>query len=276
MARHSLLESQVAVSEPFRIAPLLPLLGGDGRFYVLALSENGVRLLQGTRHTTSAVDLGSAPTSLAEALRAHDRDEPLQFHTQPSLGRGRRGAIFHGQGVGIDTKKDDRVPLVLAAVGELMPLYRQASTYPHLLNRGIEGNPDRLSPSELHDCAWPLVEPLFRQEEEEALARYRQLTGTGRTASKVAEVVPAACRGEVETLFVARDGKCWGTFDAAACRVEEHEREKPGDDDLLDLAAAQTLQRGGSTHLLARSQMPDTALLAAIFHLPLARHGKRP
>jgi hypothetical protein len=289
------LESQVAAGRRFRIAPLLPLLSGDGRFYLLALSENGVRLLQGTRRTTSEVDLSGVPTSLAEALRAHDRDEPLQFHTQPAQGWGRRGAIFHGQGVGIDNKKDDLllffqrvnrglhavleadwVPLVLAAVGELMPLYRQANTYPHLLDRGVEGSPDRLSARELHDRAWPLVEPLFHKAREEALARYRQLAGTGRTASDVAAVLPAACRGEVETLFVARDEKCRGLFDPASGRVEEHAREEVGDDDLLDLAASQTLRHGGGTYALARSQMPDAALLAAIFHLPLARHGKRP
>src|SRR5262245_27546155 len=39
----------VVVGNRFYITPLLPLLSGDGRFFVLALSQNAVRLLQGTR-----------------------------------------------------------------------------------------------------------------------------------------------------------------------------------------------------------------------------------
>ncbi|MBI5252699.1 MAG: hypothetical protein HY912_24655, partial [Desulfomonile tiedjei] len=38
----------VVVSDRFHTKPLLPLLSGDGLFYVLALSQNQVRLLQGT------------------------------------------------------------------------------------------------------------------------------------------------------------------------------------------------------------------------------------
>jgi hypothetical protein len=44
----------VVVTDRFHIKPLLPLLSGDGRFYVLALSQSEVRLLQGTRYSVSA------------------------------------------------------------------------------------------------------------------------------------------------------------------------------------------------------------------------------
>jgi hypothetical protein len=46
----------VIVSERFHVKPLLPLLSGDGRFYVLALSQNEIRLLQGTRYSVEQVD----------------------------------------------------------------------------------------------------------------------------------------------------------------------------------------------------------------------------
>jgi hypothetical protein len=76
------------------------------RFYVLALSQNSVRLFQGTRFTVSAVDLKGVPRNLAETLRTHDKDEVLTFHSRPTSG-GSWGAIFEGHGVGTDDAKDD-------------------------------------------------------------------------------------------------------------------------------------------------------------------------
>jgi hypothetical protein len=287
----------VVVGERFQVKPLLPLLDGDGRFFVLALSQNGVRLLQGTRQDISAVDLKDTPANLVEALQNHDRDEPLMYHTCPAGGAGSWGAIYHGQGVGIDDEKDDllryfqqidrglhpvlreeRAPLVVAAVDYLLPIYRQANRYPHLLSKGLEGNPDRLSDPELHDRVWPLVEPIFRQAQEKALARYQQLAGTGRTACEVADVVPAAYQGQVETLLVALNQQRWGQFDQVSGSVisvsdrpaaePTDENEQPGTEDLLNVAAIHTLLHGGTVHLLPAAEVPG-GLLAAILRTPL-------
>lgn len=37
------------VDDRFHVTPLLPLLAGDGHFFVLALSQNQIGLLEGTR-----------------------------------------------------------------------------------------------------------------------------------------------------------------------------------------------------------------------------------
>jgi hypothetical protein len=58
------LSELVIVGEAFYLKPLLPLLTGDGRFYVLALSQNAVRLLQGTRHSVELIDLPGVPLSM--------------------------------------------------------------------------------------------------------------------------------------------------------------------------------------------------------------------
>lgn len=285
----------VMVAERFQVTPLLPLLTDNGRFFALALSQNAVRLLHGTHYSVTEIDLQGVPRNLAEALLTHDRDEVLTFHTRPAGGIGSWGAIFHGHGVGIDDKKDDlllyfqridrglhavlreeHAPLVLAAVDYLHPLYRQASTYPHLLEQGLDGNPDRLSARELHDRAWILVQPLFQERRERAAAQYRQLAGTGRTAGAAAEVVPAAYQGQVETLFVARGRQRWGRFDPATQKVEEHEHVEPGDEDLLNFAAVHVLRHGGTVYAPEPEQVPGGGLMVAVFRLPLAKHGKRP
>ncbi len=284
----------VVVANRFSVIPLLPLLSGNGRFFVLALSQNAVRLLQGTRHSVSEVDLKGVPRNLAEALLTHDRDEPLTFHTRPTSG-GSWGAIFAGHGVGIDDAKDDllryfqridrglhpllreeKALLVLAAVDYLQPIYRQANTYSHLLEQGVEGNPDRLSGRELHDRAWPLVQPLFEAEQERAAAQYRQLAGTEHASGDLEAVVVAAYEGRVETLFVAQGLQVWGVFDPTAGRVEKHQEASFGDVDLLELAVAHALTHGRTVYAVEPERVPSNREVAAIFCLPLPKHGKRP
>ncbi len=287
-------EEQVAVGRHFVLTPLLPLLAGSGRFFVLALSRNGVRLLQCSRETASAVPLPGVPKDLEEAMSRHDVDEPLTFHSHPAVGQGRKGTIFHGHGVGIDDAKDDllryfqavdrglrplfrgeRTPLVLAAVDYLQPIFRRACSYAGLLPDGLEGNPDRTSDRELHERAWPLVEPIFRRNQEKALALFRQLHGTGRASSRIDEVVPAACRGGVEVLFTARGRSATGLLVEPSGEVDLHEPAQPGDEDLVNLAAVHTLRHGGSVYALPPGELPGESPLAGIFWLPLAhRAGK--
>ncbi len=283
-------EELVIVTDRFHIKPLLPLLSGDGRFYVLALSQNEVRLLQGTRYSVSEVDLEDVPESLAEALRYNDPEKRLQFHTGTRTpgSKGERPAIFHGQGVAsADDPKDyilryfhqvdeglhglllrgEEVPLVLAGVDYLLPLYKEANSYPHLVDEGIEGNPEAMSAEELHEHAWAIVHPLFLSARKEAAALYRQLAGAGseQASSDRKEIIPAAYHGRVDTLFVAVGLQQWGAFDPETNAVHLHERAEPGDEDLLDFAAIHTLSNGGSVHAVEPEKVPDDAPLAAVF-----------
>src|SRR5688572_13443417 len=100
-------EELVVVNERFHVKPLLPLFTGDGYFFVLALSQNAIRLLQCTRDSFSEVELQGVPTSMEEALQFDDPERQLQYHTGSSSpgGAGKRPAIFHGQGVGVDDVK---------------------------------------------------------------------------------------------------------------------------------------------------------------------------
>jgi hypothetical protein len=161
-------------------------------------------------------------------------------------------------------------------VDYLQPIYRQANTYPDLLEGGIEGNPDRLSNKELHDRAWPLVKPFFEEARQRAVAQYRQLAGTGHASCDLEAVVAAGHQGRVETLFVALGRQVWGVFDPSTGQLERHEQALFGDVDLLDLAAAHTLAHGRTVYAVEPEQVPSGTDVAAIFCLPLPKHGKRP
>jgi hypothetical protein len=271
----------VVVGDRYHLKPLLPLLYGDGRFYLLALSQHRVRLFAGDRDGLRELALPGVPAGLAEAMRLEDREEQLQLH-QSGLARpgGRPAAIFHGHGVGADDAKDrilrffrevdhgvqravgnGQAPLVLAAVDYLRPLYRAASTHPQILERGVSGNPDHLGPHELHRRAWALVGDRFRSDQRAVAGRCRALEQRGRATSDLRRIVAAALGGRVESLLVPMGTEHWGSVDPATGAAQLHRRARPGAVDLLDLAAVETLRHGGTAYPLQEGQTRPAAIL---------------
>ncbi len=278
--------SLVTVADRFHIKPLLPLLTGDGRFFVLALSQNRVRFFQGSRFNLNPVeDMGNIPGSLKEALGPDDLGSSVQYRTGMSDGRGGHTAIYHGQGYGSeDAKKDlgryfsqidravrellrdDTAPLVLAGVDYLLPIYRESSTHPNLAEGGITGSPDRLSTEELHKAAWELVRGHFRREEETAAARYRAMAGTGLTSDDIRTALVAAFNGRVDSLFVAIGVHQWGVYCEDTATVQLTERDHADSEDLLDLAAVYTLNNGGTVYAVPKTRIPaEGRAVAALF-----------
>ncbi len=280
-------EAQAVVADRFYIKPLLPLLADDGQFFILALSQNQVRLLQGTRHSIREIDVPEIPASLAETTGAAGPEKQLQFHTGtgPS-GSGRRAAIFHGHSA--DNKQsrtntlryfrqinnglsvwlaNEHAPLLLAGVDYLLPLYREVNSYPHLVEEVITGNPEKLRPEELRQQGWAIVEPLFQQARRQADSQYQQLIGSGneKAANDSIQIIQAAFYGRIETLFAALGQQMWGRFDPETGTVELHQEKERGDGDLLNAAVIQTMINGGTVYVARPEEMPDRNILAAVY-----------
>jgi hypothetical protein len=274
----------VIVARRFQLKPLFPLLTGDGHFYILALSQNEVRMLEATRHSVDEIEVEQLPGSFREAVGLDDQEKGLQFHTRSADRGGQRAAMFHGHGPGGEITKelltkyfrqideavcgllnDDPAPLVLAGVDYYFPIYREVSRCRQLAGEGVAGNPETLKPAELHAKAWPLVEPMFRQARQAALARFQQLAGTGRTSTNVEEILPAAHQGRVEAALVATDRQQWGTFDSKTQAVVLQETADAHNEDLTDRVAIEAYLKRGVVYALPSGDLPDGAALAAIY-----------
>ena len=274
----------VVIGSGYHIKPLLPFFSTDGHFYILALSQKEIRLFEGTRDCVDAIEMENMPESMAESLQLDRIESHLQFHTSTSgpSSEGRAG-VHHGHDPSDENKTrilkwfkmidaempkvfiGSQSPLVLAGVDFLFPLYREANSYPHLVEEGIPGSPDELTPEELHKLAWPIVEPYFMQIQEHVVGKYHQLTNSGQTTIDVQEAVQAAHQGRIAELIVALNVHVWGDFETSTNTVTLHGDAQEGDKDLLDLASIQTILNGGSVFAVEKEQVPGGGPLAAIF-----------
>ncbi len=279
------------VNDRFYIKPLLPMLSGDGAFYLLTLTQGGVQLFYGSRFSLSEVELGEGvPKSLAEELRYDDFEASLQSHTAsaPSVGGDRGSAIFHGHAGGgekSETKEhllrffrqldngvrdiiegNEHPPLLLAGIDSLRGLYGQVNQYKNLLAEGVDHDPEALTTQELHERAWSIVKPIFATKQQDALDAYHHLAGTAdaRAAHTIEQIAPAAYFQRVDTLFMPQDISIWGTFDPTKNKVLTQQERQPGDEDLVDFAAVHTLVNGGTVYMVEPERLPEGTTLAAI------------
>ncbi len=283
-------EPLVVVAERFHLKPLLPLVFENGRFYLLSLDHEAMKIYQGSRFAMSQLELQDVPEGLADFLEPELREQRLQFHTTTVTpgGMGSRPAVFHGQGA-IEIQEEDELipyfqqvdegvqelldgetaPLVLAGVEYLLPMYRQVNHYPYLADQGIPVDPDALDEKTLHDRAWEIVEPQLQADRREAQNRYLSLAGSGsdQVATEVETVVPAAFYKRVDLLFVLLDTHVWGTFERTQegrGAVEIHDERQPGDEDLLNVAAIHAMFNGAKVYAVELDEMPGDGPLAAV------------
>ncbi|MBI4333928.1 MAG: hypothetical protein HY673_21915 [Chloroflexi bacterium] len=277
----------LTVSDRFHVRPLLTLLTGDGSFYVLAISQKDLRLLLCTRYTACEIDLEDVPKAVVHLMEYDERERYkfVGYHPAAAPAVGRWAAAFHGQTMGMEhTKKEvlehfqrvdrginkmlagERTPLVLAAVDYLHPIYREANTYPHLLEQGIQGNPEGVSCGELHRLGWAVAEPYFARKYREAVSRYEKTRGSARASGEIKDIVAAAYYGRVYSLFVALSQQCWGAFNPDTGEVKfSPDGQQPGAADLLDFAAAHTLINDGDVYVVKPEDVPENKVMAAVF-----------
>lgn len=270
------LPERIRIGSRFHLRPLIGALRPTYSFYVLALSQNRVRLFEGTAKDIRELDAEGVPQGLADALKYDDYEKQVQFHSRTpaaAAGRGRRNAIFHGHGGTSENLKSDLfryfrqvdaalkelVPadgqLLLAGVDYLVPIYHEANTHANLLDLVITGNSDNTSAHEIHAEALTLLEPRLGAGVREALEVFSASQARGSGSGDLRDVLSAALEGRIDTLIVADEDTVWGAYDEESGSVTVRPDPGWGDLDLLDLAVAATLSHGGTVHVLSAREV---------------------
>ena len=278
-------EERAVVKNSFYLKPLFSLLAADQQFYVLALSHKDARLLRGTRGLVEEMDLSYIIEKFEEKFAGELPEQSLQFHTKAQQAGGTRPAIFYGGGGDLNNVQREKlrkyfrfidaelpqligemnVPLVLACVEELVPLYREASKYPLLMEQNIKGNPERMKAQEIHRAAMEIMEPYFQKQLEEVKKKYTEQKGTGKASNNLREILPAAFQGRISELFVDPWAQQWGWYYQDEEEINWQQESLPENEELYDLVATETFVHKGDVYALNADQLPDNEPIAAIF-----------
>ena len=134
-----------------------------------------------------------------------------------------------------------------------------------LLADGIKVDPDSLTPEQLREQAWQVMEPDYRARlallnDEFAIARSAQLG-----LDDVDAVAQAAAAGRVETLMVEAGRQIGGRIDAGNGRVELDELDHPELDDVLDDLGELVRAKGGRVAVIPGDRMPTESGVAATY-----------
>jgi len=269
---------------------LLPLLSwetSDAPYFVLAVSQNAVRLLTGTRSRIEEVTLPGLPTNLTTALDYDTRQETVQMHSGTPRMAGKEGVVFHGQGGEVDVAKQeltnyfreiDRAlgdylqlhsePLIFAGVDYLFPIYQAVNSYANLASTPIAGNPELLTAPEIRARAWPLVETFVRDRKRVEADKYWSSVNHGRTSNRTDEILAAGDAGAVETLFVNPSMRLLGKFSPETAMVRPDDTPRPDSEELANLAAIFVLRTGGRVETVPSGNVPGGGTMAAVMRYP--------
>ena len=263
----SRLTGGVHVSDRFHLKPLLRSVTFGHGGLVLALTENGVRLVRFHADLPAeeirVADMPKDAASFAGKSTLNDRTDVTRSGGSDGQKLRLRQYARRVDEVLRPVLKGGQTPLILAASEPLASIYRSVNTYEHLAGQGL-ANPVDMSPAQLASAARTVLDDLYAGEVEEIRKLMDQRAGQGRTILDVAQAAHAAAAGAIDTLMVDMDIVMPGFVDEASGLVSFAETDDARAYDVIDEIAVLALLAGGRVMAVRSADLPDGAVVAAI------------
>jgi hypothetical protein len=247
------LPASVAVSDRFRVLPLLRAVTFPHAAWVRAIAKGGVRLLEvGPEGPATAVDVPDMPQDAWEAAPGDKRARVRAVAFARAVDHALRGVVGGSE-----------LPLLLAADVDLASRYRQISTLSNLARPRIPGSPERTPDAELATAAREILDEHYAAELVELAETFDVRASQGRVAQDLTEVARYATHGAVDTIWVDLDANVPGSVDEASGAVIMTEDESD-DHDVLDEVARRVRAAGGRVLAVRAADVPGNGPVAAI------------
>ncbi len=261
------------VSDRFHLKPLIRTVTFPNEAFILALSENAVRLVEAFAELPAQqVTVSELPRSAADAVgRATVNERSPRGRLQGSEGQK---VLLRQYARQIDaalrpTLAGRDTPLILAATEPMASIFRSVNSYPGLAHEAISTNPDRVSDADLGAAARPILDRIYASDLEAMKALFERRREQGRATTDVAQAARAATFGAVEYLLVDIDQVIPGTVDEADGRVTFGEGQPEKTYGIVDEIAKRALITGARVLGVREDDIPGRAPLAATLRYPL-------
>lgn len=258
----------VEVSDRFHVKPLFRALTFPQSALVLALAAGSVRVVDVEPDMPAeAMPVPDMPRDAAShAGKASTKDRSASRRLQGSEGEKvlltqyARAVARALRPVAVAAD----VPVILAAAEPLASIYRGVDASDHLVEPGIDGNPEARSDSDLAAAARGVLDQVYAQSLAEIRGVFEARTNTGRATADVATAARAATMGAVDTLLVDMDETLPGLVDEDSGAVTFNTPDDASDYGILDEIARRTYLNGGRVLAVRRADIPGGERLAAI------------
>lgn len=211
------LSAVAMASDRFFIKPLLRAFAFPQAGFVLAASQNAVRLVEVTPDAPAFdVAVADLPRDAASSVgKASLGGRSPSGRIQGSEGQKVR---LHQYSRAIDRAirpvlSGQKLPLILAAAEPLASIYRSVNTYAGLAEATIEGNPETLSDADIAAAARTVLDGIYEKQLDEVRLEFDERSAQGRASSDLSDIARAATFGAVDTLLVDIDGIVPGVID---------------------------------------------------------------
>jgi hypothetical protein len=274
-------KEELFINSSFYVSPLMPILTSNEQFYMLVFSKHVSHFYLGDAFGMQELEVEGLPQGVDDVIHFEEKDKSQLFRgggTAPG-----QPANFHGHGSGLADDREyviqylkeldqtlwkevlanNHKPLILAAVDNLVALYRQNSHYKHISEEAIIGNYEREDKLTLWEKAREKLTPYFKAVHDDALKNYYNQIATPLTSSMPETVIPASFYSRISDLFVQKDVHIWGTFNETDNVLSIHNEKQDGDECLINKAVVKTVLNGGVVHVLDAEKMPKESVIAA-------------
>ena len=261
------------VSDRFAITPVLRATTFSHSAFVLALSQNAVRLIEVSPaspaseivvpdlphdlETTVALDLTNDRQTLAHLRTSEDPKVRMRQFSQ-AVDRALRPIVA-----------DSNRPLILAAAEPLASIYRSVSSYARLGGETIPGNPEQKSALELAASATPILDAAHSADLATQIARFHESTSRGLADDTLAGVSLAATSRAIDTLFVDIDHRLPGRIDELTGIITRNAVENDTLYDVIDEIVRRALSSDSRILAVRGSEVPGSGPVAAILRFPV-------
>ncbi|MBL4696241.1 MAG: hypothetical protein JKY77_05750 [Rhizobiaceae bacterium] len=258
----------IQVSDRFHLTPLLRAITFPHSAFVLALSENAVRLVEVFPDLPPVtVKIEGMPKDAASAVgkstlnkRSHSRrihgseGQNVRFRQYARQVDAALRAVLAGR----------ETPLILAATGRLASVFSSVCSYPNLLSNIIETSPDRVSDADIAAATLPILDTAYRGEVLQLQELYETRLTQGRATSDLSDAARAATYGAIEALLVDIDSVAPGLVDEETGAITFSDQSDATNYGIVDEIAGRALIRGAMVLGVRKADMPAVGEVAAI------------
>jgi hypothetical protein len=275
-------KEEILINTSFYVTPLLSMITNSDYFYLLVLSKKQAKLYRADAFSMVYLNIDELPNGVDDVVHFEEKEDQKLFRTGSSGGGA--GANYHGIGAGKPDEKAhiaqyfdevdetlwkkvlsrENVPLLLAGVEYLIPIYKSVAQYKPIWDDAITGSHEHEDINTLYQIARKKMDPYFEERHRKALEMYYNNSANELTSSIQDDVIPAAHYKRVWHLFVQKDEHIWGTFDEMNNTLTVHETQQDGDECLIDKAVIKTILNAGEVHVLPKDKMPGESKVAAL------------